>query len=80
MTLGHKLGWGILFGLAFVVIPWRYQVEATLKYRRDTGKKCVFCHERVPEPGAKDPLLTEDGRRFRDNGYQLTEDQKRRED
>jgi hypothetical protein len=53
--------------------------EATLKYKRETGKPCVFCHDPVPEPEEEDPQLNREGERFRENGYRLyrlTEDQK----
>lgn len=53
-------------------------IGATLKYKKETGKKCTFCHTGIPEAGDEDPQLTEDGKKFRDNDYKLTEDQKRR--
>ena len=49
--------------------------EATLKHRKETAKRCVFCHTRIPEPEEKDPQLNADGEKFRENGYNLTEDQ-----
>jgi len=54
--------------------------EATLKYKKETGKKCSFCHTTVPEPGDEDPKLNEDGRKFKENGHRLTEEQKRKPD
>ncbi len=60
----------------FFLLLFQSTAEATLKYRKETGKLCVFCHTRIPEPAQDDPELTEDGQMFRENGYNLTEDQK----
>ncbi len=68
-------GLAALFLLAF--LP---PAEATLKYKKDTGKKCMFCHTGIPQPGDEDPQLNPDGKKFRDNGYRLTEEQKRKPD
>jgi len=50
--------------------------EATLKYKKETGKRCIFCHTRIPEPEEKDPQLNEEGEKFLENGYTLTQDQR----
>ncbi len=55
-------------------------LQGTLKYKKDTGKKCVFCHTGIPKPGDEDPQLNEDGKQFKRNNYQLTEEQKRKPD
>ncbi|MGH9339761.1 MAG: hypothetical protein ACRD1R_09290 [Acidobacteriota bacterium] len=60
-----------LFLYAFTVDT----VEATLKYKRETGKKCTFCHTGIPESGDEDAQLNEDGKKFKENSYQLTEEQ-----
>ncbi len=60
----------------FFLLLFHSTAEATLKYRKETGKQCVFCHTRIPEPAQDDPELTEDGKMFKENGYHLTEDQK----
>ena len=54
--------------------------QATLKYKKDTGKKCVFCHTGIPKPGDEDPQLTKDGKEFQRNDHQLTEEQKKKPD
>ena len=59
----------------FFLLLFHSTAEATLKYRKETGKLCVFCHTRIPEPEEKDPQLNADGEKFRENGYNLTEDQ-----
>lgn len=69
-----------LLSLFFLLLAGSVQVEATLKYKRETGKKCTFCHSAIPSPGDEDPKLNREGRRFKENGYRLTEDQKRMPD
>jgi len=53
-------------------------LQATLKYKKETGKKCVFCHTGIPKAGDEDPQLNEDGKEFKRNNYQLTEEQKKK--
>lgn len=66
-------------GLSFFFLGlFQFETLATLKYKKETGKKCTFCHTGIPEPGDEDPQLNRDGERYRENGYQLTEEQKRR--
>ncbi len=60
----------------FFLLLFESTAEATLKYRKETGKLCVFCHTRIPEPEQDDPELTEEGKKFKENGYHLTETQK----
>lgn len=62
----------------FLLMLATVDTRATLKYKKETGKKCTFCHTGIPETGDEDPQLTEDGKKFRDNDYKLTEEQKRR--
>ena len=59
----------IFLGLSF-------QATGSAKYTKDTGKKCKFCHTGVPAKGATDPLLNDEGKKFKDNGYKLTDEQK----
>jgi len=65
----------ILLG-SFFLFLFSFRAEATLKYRKETGKRCVFCHTHIPESGAEDPQLNEDGQKFEDNDYRLTVEQK----
>lgn len=53
-------------------------LQGTLKYRRETNKKCTFCHTAIPEQGDEDPRLNEEGKIFKRNGYKLTEEQKKK--
>lgn len=63
-----------LFLLALQLSP----LYGTLKYKKQTGKKCTFCHTSIPQPGDEDPRLTKDGQEFKENGYKLTEEQKKK--
>jgi hypothetical protein len=66
--------------LIFFIGLYSYTAEATLKYKKETGKKCTFCHTDIPRAGDEDKKLTDDGRKFQDNGFKLTEEQKRKPD
>ena len=71
---------GVLAGFFLILFLSSTQVQATLKYKKETGKKCTFCHVSIPEKGDEDSKLTKDGREFKENGYQLTEEQKKKPD
>ena len=64
----------VLLG-AFFSLLFHSTAEATLKHKKETGKKCIFCHSRIPEPEEKDPQLNGEGEKFRENDYSLTQDQ-----
>ena len=65
--------------LAFFVFLWNTSIEGTLRYKKETEKKCTFCHTGIPQPGDEDPQLNQDGKKFKDNGYKLTPDQEQRD-
>jgi hypothetical protein len=44
---------------------------ATQKYAKETGKKCLDCHTKVPKKGDADHQLTELGKKFAENGHKL---------
>ncbi len=64
----------VLLGGLFLLL-FHSPAEATLKHKKETGKRCIFCHTRIPEPEEKDPQLNADGEKFRENDYSLTQDQ-----
>jgi len=63
-----------------IFLGLNFQAAGTAKYTKDTGKKCKFCHTSVPAKGATDPLLNDDGKKFKDNNHQLNDEQKARQD
>jgi hypothetical protein len=68
----------LLSGFFLLLLGSSTPLEGTLRYKKETGKKCTFCHSAIPEPGDEDPKLNEDGRKFKENGNRLTEEQKNR--
>lgn len=79
MKPGRILLAALIAGLLFLGF-YQWAAEATLKHKRETGRKCTFCHTSIPEEGAEDPRLNEDGEEFKENDYKLTEEQKRKPD
>ncbi len=63
-----------------IFLGLNFQAAGTAKHTKETGKKCKFCHTSVPAKGATDPLLNDDGKKFKDNNHQLTDEQKARQD
>jgi hypothetical protein len=47
---------------------------ATQKYAKDTGKKCLDCHTKVPKKGDADHQLNDFGKKFAENGHKLPKD------
>ena len=76
MSARRWSGLAVLGGLFCVLLI--QSLGATMKMKKDTGKKCLFCHSAVPEKGDTDPRLNRDGKLFKENDYKLTDEQKRR--
>ncbi len=70
----------LLSGFFLLLLGSSTPLEGTLRYKKETGRKCTFCHSAIPEPGDEDSKLNEDGRKFKENGNRLTEEQKNRPD
>ncbi len=68
LTLGLSLS--LVLGLLSL------RLTATLKHKKETSKKCVFCHSGIPEIEDKDPQLNQEGKKFRENGFKLTKEQR----
>ena len=60
---GTVLGVALLFSSNPIV--------GSAKYAKETGKKCLDCHTKVPKKGDQDPMLTELGKKFAENGHKL---------
>ncbi len=73
----RKINWVALLVLVggFFSLLFHSTAEATLKHKKETGKRCIFCHTRIPEPEEKDPQLNREGEKFQENGFTLTQDQ-----
>ena len=64
---GFLLGTALGVALLFSATP----STATQKYAKETGKKCLDCHTKVPKKGDTDHLLNEFGKKFAENGHKL---------
>ena len=61
----------LLFTAAAVLLVFSMTpTTATQKYAKETGKKCLNCHAKIPKKG-EDPQLTELGKKFAENGHKL---------
>ena len=67
LKLGFLLGTALGVALLFSAMP----SIATQKYAKETGKKCMDCHQKVPKKGDTDPQLNELGKKFAENGHKL---------
>jgi hypothetical protein len=59
-----------LVALVFVVASAGLSV-ASQKFTKETGKKCLDCHKKIPKKGDADLQLTELGQKFKENGNKL---------
>ena len=64
---GFVVGTALGVALLFSVTP----SNATQKYAKETKKKCLDCHTKLPKKGDADHLLTELGKKFAQNGHKL---------
>ena len=62
---------GILCFAFVIAFSLSSRVTATQKYAKETGKKCLDCHKKIPKQGDKDVQLTELGQKFKDNDHKL---------
>ena len=67
LKAGFLLGTALGVALLFSVTP----SNANQKYAKETGKKCLDCHVKIPKKGDKDVQLTELGKKFVENGHKL---------
>ncbi len=63
----------LAFVLAVVLI---HSANASAKFTKETGKKCLDCHKKIPKKGEKDLYLTELGEKFKANGNKMPEGEK----
>ena len=67
LKTGFVLGTALGVALLFSATP----SNATQKYAKETGKKCLDCHAKIPKKGDKDVQLTELGKKFAENDHKL---------
>ena len=54
-----------------MILLFSFDSVASQQFSKDTGKKCLDCHKKVPKKGDKDAQLTELGQKFKDNGNKM---------
>jgi hypothetical protein len=62
---------GIVWFALVLAFAFSFSTTANPKYAKETGKKCLDCHKKLPKQGDKDPQLTELGQKFKENGHKL---------
>jgi hypothetical protein len=67
LKLGFLLGTGLAVALLFSTVP----SNASQKYAKETGKKCLDCHTKIPKKGDADHKLNEFGKKFAENDHKL---------
>jgi hypothetical protein len=50
--------------------------DASAKFTKETGKKCIDCHSKIPKKGKTELYLTELGKKFKENGNKVPEEKK----
>ncbi len=54
-----------------IMFVFSHDSSASQQFSKETGKKCLDCHKKIPKKGDKDPQLTELGQKFKDNGNKM---------
>ena len=67
LKLGFLLGTALAAILVFTSTP----SIGSQKYAKETKKKCLDCHTKVPKKGDTDHQLNEFGKKFAENGHKL---------
>ena len=67
LKLGFLMGTALAVALLFSTTSY----DASQKYAKETGKKCLDCHTKIPKKGDTDHQLNEFGKKFAENGHKL---------
>jgi len=54
--------------LMFVIM---HNANGSVQFTKETGKKCLECHSKIPKKGESELYLTEFGKKFKENGNKL---------
>ena len=65
-----------LFFAAALVLVLLYNANASTKFTKETGKKCLECHSKIPKKGEAELYLTDLGKKFKENGNKMPEEKK----
>ena len=65
----------MLLSVSFMAVVLTFvlsdRTDASSKFAKETGKKCLDCHKKLPKKGDKELNLTELGQKFKDNGNKM---------
>lgn len=62
-----------ILGIALLFFMMIHNTKASAKFTKETGKKCVECHSKIPKKGEAELYLTEYGKKFKENGNKVPE-------
>ena len=64
-----------LFAVVFIFVLI-FNVNGSAKFTKETGKKCLEYHSKIPKKGESELFLTEYGKKFKENGNKAPEGKK----
>ncbi len=59
-----------------LILLHMHGATASAKFTKETGKKCLDCHSKIPKKGEAELYLTELGKKFKENGNKMPEEKK----
>ena len=66
----------IFFFAVALIFTLMHTASASAKFTKETGKKCLDCHSKIPKKGEAELYLTEYGKKFKENGNKAVEEKK----
>ena len=66
----------VFFFAVALTLTLIYSAGASTKFTKETGKKCLDCHSKIPKKGETELYLTEYGKKFKENGNKPLEEKK----
>jgi len=66
----------IVFFAVALIFTVLHTASASAKFTKETGKKCLDCHSKIPKKGETDLYLTDYGKKFKENGNKAVEEKK----
>lgn len=69
-----------LISIAFIAVALIFTVlhsaSGSAKFTKETGKKCLDCHSKIPKKGETELYLTDYGKKFKENGNKAVQEKK----
>lgn len=75
MKRARRMLWllSAFFLSSVLTLAFIHSADASAKFTKETGKKCLECHSKVPKKGETELYLTEYGKKFKENGNKAPE-------